>query len=51
MPAPYTLEGDLVDTSDFTKTYDIKSIEHNFTDNVKQIEPKTFKMEDEKKSE
>ena len=48
VPAPYTLEGDLVDTSDFTKKIDIKSIEHNFTDIVKQIEPKTFKMEDEK---
>ena len=48
VPAPYTLEGDVVDTSDFTKKYDIKSIEHNFTDIVKQIEPKTFKMEDEK---
>ena len=30
------------------KKYDIKSIEHSFTDIVKQIEPKTFKMEDEK---
>ena len=48
VPAPYTLEGDLVDTSDFTKKYDIKSIEHNFTDIVKQIEPKTFKMKEEK---
>ena len=48
VPAPYTLEGDLVDTSDKTKKYDIKSIEHNFTDIVKQIEPKTFKMNDEK---
>jgi hypothetical protein len=48
VPAPYTLEGDVVDTSDFTKKYDIKSIEHNFTDIVKQIEPKTFKMNDEK---
>ena len=47
VPAPYTLEGDLVDTSDFTKKYDIKSIEHNFTDIVKQIEPKTFKMKEE----
>ena len=27
VPAPYTLEGDLVDTSDKTKKYDIKSIE------------------------
>ena len=48
VPAPYTLEGDLVDTSDFTKKYDIKSIKHNFTDIVKQIKPKTFKMEDKK---
>ena len=48
VPPPYTLEGDLVDTSDLTKKCDIKSIEHNFTDIVKQIEPKTFKMEDEK---
>ena len=48
VPLPYTLEGDLVDTSDKTKKYDIKSIEHNFTDIVKQIEPKTFKMNDEK---
>ena len=48
VPPPYTLEGDLVDTSDKTKKYDIKSIEHNFTDIVKQIEPKTFKMEEEK---
>ena len=48
VPPPYTLEGDLVDTSDKTKKYDIKSIEHNFTDIMKQIEPKTFKMEEEK---
>ena len=48
VPVPYTLEGDLVDISDKTKKYDIKSIEHNFTDIVKQIEPKTFKMNDEK---
>ena len=48
VPPPYTLEGDLVDTSDLTKKYDIKSIEHNFTDIVKQVEPKTFKMEEEK---
>ena len=50
VPAPYTLEGDLVDTSDKTKKYDIKSIEHNFTEIVKQIEPKTFKMNDEKET-
>ena len=48
VPSPYTLEGDLVDTSDKTKKYDIKSIEHNFTDIVKEIEPKTFKMKEEK---
>ena len=47
VPAPYTLEGDVVDPSDFTKKYDIKSIEHNFTDIVKQIEPKSFKMKEE----
>ena len=49
VPAPYTIEGDLVDTSDLAKKYDIKNVEHNFTDIVKQIEPKTFKMNDEKK--
>ena len=48
VPPPYTLEGDLLDTSDRSKKYDIKSIENNFTDIVKQIEPKTFKMEEEK---
>ena len=48
VPPPYTLEGDLVDTSDFTKKYDIKNIEHNFTNIIKQVEPKTFKMEEEK---
>ena len=31
-----------------TKKYDIKSVEHSFTDIVKQIEPKTFKLDDEK---
>ena len=44
----YSITGELVDTSDFTKKYDIKSVEHNFTDIVKQIEPKTFKLKDEK---
>ena len=48
VPPPYTLEGDLVDTSDFTKKYDIKNIEHHFTNIIKQVEPKTFKMEEEK---
>ena len=42
------ITGELVDTSDFTKKYDIKSVECNFTDIVKAIEPKTFKMKDEK---
>ena len=46
--AGVSLSGELVDTSDKTKKYDIKSVEHNFTDIVKQIEPKTFKMKDEK---
>ena len=43
-----TLSGELTDTSDKTKKYDIKKVKHNFTDIVKQIEPKTFKMKDEK---
>ena len=46
--AGYSITGELVDTSDFTKKYDIKSIERNMTDIVKAIEPKTFKMKDEK---
>ena len=46
--AGVTLSGELTDTSDKTKKYDIKHVEHNFTDIVKQIEPKTFKMKDEK---
>ena len=46
--AGYSITGELVDTSDLTKKYDIKSVEHNMTDIVKQIEPKTFKMKDEK---
>ena len=48
VPPSYILEGNLVDTSDKSKKYDIKSIEQNFTDIVRQIEPKTFKMEEEK---
>ena len=44
-----TLTGELVDTSDKKKKYDIKAVEHNMTDIVKAIEPKTFKMIDEKK--
>ena len=42
-----TLSGELVDTSDKKKKYDIKAVEHNMTDIVKAIEPKTFKMIDE----
>ena len=43
-----TLSGELVDTSDKKKKYAIKAVEHNMTDIVKAIEPKTFKMIDEK---
>ena len=46
--AGVSLSGEVNDTSDLRKKYDIKSIEHNFTDIVKQIEPKTFKLNDEK---
>ena len=46
--AGYSITGELVDTSDLTKKYDIKSVECNMTDIVKAIEPKTFKMKDEK---
>ena len=46
--AGVSLTGELTDTSDLRKKYDIKNVEHNFTDIVKQIEPKTFKLNDEK---
>ena len=46
--AGVVLSGELNDTSDLRKKYDIKNVEHNFTDIVKQIEPKTFKLNDEK---
>ena len=42
------LVGEVIDTSDKTKKYDIKNIDTNFTDIIKSIEPKTFKMIDEK---
>ena len=42
------LSGEVNDTSDVRKKYDIKNVEHNFTDIVKQIQPKTFKLNDEK---
>jgi hypothetical protein len=43
-----TLSGELVDTSDKTKKYDIEDAECHFTEIVKQIKPKTFKLKDEK---
>ena len=43
-----TLTGELVDTSDKTKKYDIKEVETNMTYIVKSIEPQSFKMVDEK---
>ena len=42
------LSGELSDTSDITKKYDIKDADYNFTEMVKQIKPKTFKLKDEK---
>ena len=45
----YSLTGELVDTSSLKVKYDIKPIAHNFTDMVQAIEPKTFKMIEEKK--
>ena len=46
--AGVSLAGGLVDTSDKTKKYDIEDAEYNFTEIVKQIKPKTFKLNDEK---
>ena len=46
--AGYVFSGDFNDTSDKTKKYDIKDAEYNFTEIIKQIKPKTFKMKDEK---
>ena len=43
-----TLSGELNDTSDKTKKYDIKDAEFDFTEIVKNIKPKTFKLNDEK---
>ena len=42
------LNGDVNDTSDITKKYDIKDAEYDFTEIVKNIKPKTFRMKDEK---
>ena len=36
----------MVDTSDKTKKYDVEDAEYNFTEMVKQIKPKTFKLND-----
>ena len=44
VPAPYTLEGDLVDTSSEKVTYDIQEAKYDFTNIVKNIKPTTFKM-------
>ena len=43
-----TLSGELNDTSDKTKKYDIKDADYDFTEIVKSIKPKTFKLNDEK---
>ena len=48
VPAPYTLEGDLVDTSQKDKKYDIEEADFNFTKIVNSIKPHTFKMKEEK---
>ena len=44
----YSITGELVDTSDKKKKYDIKDVDDNFIEIVKNIKPKTFKMNDEK---
>ena len=46
--AGVTLTGELTDTSGMTKKYDIKDTDYNFTEMVKQIKPKTFKLNGEK---
>ena len=48
VPAPYTLEGDLVDTSSEKVKYDIQEAKYDFTNIVKNIKPTTFKMNAEK---
>ena len=47
--AGVTLTGELTDTSGMTKKYDIKDADYNFIEMVKQIKPKTFKLNGEKK--
>ena len=51
VPASYTLEGDLVDTSSEKVKYDIKEAEYDFTSIVKNIKPKTFKLNKEKEAD
>ena len=48
VPAPYTLEGDLVDTSQKDMKYDIEDAKFFFTKMVNSIKPHTFKMKEEK---
>ena len=48
VPAPYTLEGDLVDTSQKDMKHDIEEANFNFTKIVNNIKPHTFKMKEEK---
>ena len=48
VPAPYTLEGDLADTSQKDMKYDIEEADFNFTKIVNSIKPHTFKMKEEK---
>ena len=48
VPPPYTLEGDLVDTSQESMKYDIEEANFNFTEIINSIKPKTFKMKEEK---
>ena len=51
VPAPYTLEGDLVDTSQKDMKYDIEEANFNFTKMVNSIKPHTFKMKEAKRLE
>ena len=51
VPAPYTLEGDLVDTSQKDMKYDIEEANFNFTKIVNNFKPHTFKMKEEKEME
>ena len=48
VPAPATLEGDLVGTNSEKVKYDSKEAEYDFTSIVKNIKLKTFKLDKEK---